>query len=614
MRRPPTVPCPSERALGSRRALLLRVLGSAVLAAIPAALLVARPAGPIRGAGLLDVPEHEEGAAKRARARSASFERMAQGIRPLHVESGPKGFDVLSYDVSLSLDPAVRQLEGTTAVRVSFTREGVTAVRLDFDPSYEVLSATRDGQALTVSRAGDGAVLLPVDPPLHSEERTTFTVSYRGVPPSLGALGTWTHASGTAASTVAEPFDARTFWPCVDDPGDKAVTTVRITVPDAYTAVSAGSVSTAPAADGRTTHTWTFAEPISTYLVSLAVANYVKLEATYTSLDGTRTMPVVGYVVPEHAAWNAARVQATVGYVRTLAQLFGEYPFLSYKYGMAEGHFSGGMEHPTVSLIGATQLGSSTRDLTYLLVHELAHQWWGDDVTMATWDDIWLNEGFATYAEVLYAERAAGASPGRLLTTRYDDGLYAGALGPTVVAPVDDPFRYTASVYDKGGWVLHMLRRLVGDETFFRGLDAYRRRFRQGNATRGDLRSVFEEVSGRELKSFFDQWVETPFRPVLRVAYQPSADGTSVAVVVRQVQAHDVVHPQPSPGDVAWYVFPLTIRIGHPDGTAEDATTFVDAREAHVTVPTPSRKAVSDVVVDPDGDLLKVVEAVGPGA
>jgi aminopeptidase N len=324
-------------------------------------------------------------------------------------------------------------------------------------------------------------------------------------------------------------------------------------------------------------------------------------------------MPVVGYVVPEHVAINRARVASMVGHLEVLASLFGEYPFLDTKYGIVEGSFSGGMEHPTMTLIGASLLGNASRDLTNLLVHEAAHQWWGDEVTMRTWDDVWLNEGFATYAEVLYAERASGLAPGPLLSSRYDDGLYAGQLGPTVVAPADDPFRFTGAVYAKGGWVLHMLRRVVGDETFFAALREYRRRHERGNATRADLRAVFEELSGRDLKQFFDQWVETPYRPVLRASWRNLADGR-VEVTLRQTQGHAVFHPQPAPGDTLHYRFPVALRVF--SATTAATTAIVDVTQAieTFTLAAPGGAPAVALTVDPDGELLKIVEAVGPAS
>jgi aminopeptidase N len=259
--------------------------------------------------------------------------------------------------------------------------------------------------------------------------------------------------------------------------------------------------------------------------------------------------------------------------------------------------------------IGTAQL-SSSRDLTTLFVHELAHQWWGDRVTMKTWDDLWLNEGFATYSEVLYLEKAQGLVPGRLLQSAYDDGLYAGALAFPVVASPSDPFRHSGSVYDKGAWALHMLRRSVGDDVFFRALRAYGDSNAFGNVTRADLRETFEKESGRDLKFFFDQWVETPFRPVLRATFKNALDLATVGVTLTQVQSHTVVHPAAAPSDVAWYRFPVKVRLDLADGTHEDHAVSLDTATTSVDLPNPSRKRVATMEVDPDGDLLAVVESV----
>ncbi len=560
-----------------------------------------------------DLPEHEEGRSKRARALASQLARVSSGRALPAPEGAERGYDVLTYDLALELDPAVVAVEGRATVRIASLRNDLAELRFDLDDTMAVASVARDGVPVPGWAAGGDVLRVPLSPPLGAEERTTIVVSWGGTPRAGGALTFWaTPASGPAVSSLSEPFDARTFWPCVDDPADKAVATVSVTVPEGYVAASAGLGAPAPAPGGRTTWRWRLPQPVSTYLVSVAVARYEAIAETYRSLDGTRTMPVVGYVVPEHVAANRPRVAATVGHLGVLASLFGEYPYLDTKYGIVAGSFSGGMEHPTITLIGASLLANASRDLTALLVHELAHQWWGDEVTMRTWDDIWLNEGFATYAEVLYYERAAGAVPGRLLSSRYDDGLYAGQLGPRVVAPASDPFRYTGAVYDKGGWVLHMLRRVVGDEVFFPALRDYRRRHAGGNATRLDLRAVFEERSGRDLKQFFDQWVETPYRPVLRATYRNLADGR-VAVTVRQTQAHTVVHPEPGLDDVAFYRFPLALRLFSATAASTTAVVEVTRAEETFTLAAPGGPAVG-LTLDPEGDLLKVVESVGPAS
>jgi aminopeptidase N len=156
-----------------------------------------------------------------------------------------------------------------------------------------------------------------------------------------------------------------------------------------------------------------------------------------------------------------------------------------------------------------------------------------------------------------------------------------------------------------------MLRQVVGDGTFFEGLGEYRRRHERGNATRADLRAIFEELSGRDLKQFFDQWIETPYRPVLRASWRNLADGR-VAVTVKQTQGHSVVHPQPAAQDVSCYRFPLTLRLFSATSVASTAVVDVTQVEETFTLAAPGGAAAVALTVDPDGNLLKIVESVGP--
>jgi len=556
--------------------------------------------------------EHEEGRAKRLRVLENALARSAAGQLPPSVEGADRGFDVLTYDVWFGFDPAAQLLEGRVTMRVLGVKEGLSELPLDLDDAFTVTRTQRDGTDVTPVRRGSGKLVLPIDPSLRPEGRTSFTVFYRGLPPAGGALAFWQHNAVPAATTVAEPFGARDFWPCVDDPHDKATMTVSATVPAGWVFASIGALTTQDEPDGRRTFTWRLPQPVSTYLLPLNVTNYATIEDTYTRLDG-RSMPIVSYVLPENRDGNVQRLGDIKKHLAILAALFGEYPFADTKYGIVASHFSGGMEHPTLTSIGANLLADTPRDLTSLLVHELAHQWWGDLVTMRTWDDIWLNEGFATYAEVLYAEKADGADPGQGMRAR-DDGRYAGALGPAVVADPADPFHNTGAVYRKGAWVLHMLRNELGDETFFAGLREWRRRHAFGTATRGELRALYEELSSRDLKPFFDQWVETPYRPTLRVGYRTSPDAARLTLSVSQTQAHAVVHPVVGADDRSWYRFPLTVRLTGVDGKTARVTVPVSGRSAAETfgVANPLRAPLASVDVDPANVLLKVVESVGP--
>ena len=562
--------------------------------------------------------EHEEGRAKRALSRAAAeISALARGVSgppPAAVEGTTRGYDVLSYDLAFELDPAVRILAGSSTTRISGFARTTASVTFDLDRAYSVGSVTRDGVPVDGFTFTNDRLTVPLVPPLAAEERTAIGIAWQGIPPAAAALAWWQHATGMAATSVAEPFGARQFWPCVDAPDDKAMVTVTATVPSGYVVASAGLGASTTLPDGRVRSTWRLPQPIPTYLVSLNVANYSVVEDAYTAMDGHK-MPIRSYLMPENAEANAPRLAAIKDHIAVLASFFGEYPFADTKYGIVSSWFSGGMEHPTLTSIGESILSNTSRNITLLLVHELSHQWWGDKVTMRTWDDIWLNEGFATYCEVLYQERALGRNPGVTLRTGYDDGLYGGQLAQSVVADPADPFRYTGAVYDKGAYVLHMLRRLVGDDAFFSGLRAYGDAHAWGTATRGELRALFEQRTGLDLKQFWDQWLETKFRPTFRATFRTSADASTVTLAVTQTQGHVVQHPVPGPNDRPWYVFPLVVRVSYVDGTFTDVPVGLDGSTPTTTlvVPNPSRKFVAGITLDPDSDILKIVESTGPG-
>ncbi|MEO8586936.1 MAG: hypothetical protein ABI584_12305, partial [Acidobacteriota bacterium] len=270
--------------------------------------------------------EHVEGAAKRAHFQAAARARALIGVVPPSVEGTERGLDVLSYDISFDVDPAIRFLSGTTVIRVAGFAPQTTSLALDLDDAFAVSSVTRDGQGVTATHTG-GRLVIPFAPALGATDRATISVAYRGIPPSAAALDFRHYPSGWAATSVAEPFLARTFWPCVDDPKDKAVATVHATVPPGYVMASAGTVSVADAGGGRSTYTWKLPQTISTYLVSLNVANYVTVEDSYRAMDG-RIMPIRSYLLPDNAAANAPRLSEIKNHITVLASLFGEYPFV----------------------------------------------------------------------------------------------------------------------------------------------------------------------------------------------------------------------------------------------------------------------------------------------
>lgn len=334
---------------------------------------------------------------------------------------------------------------------------------------------------------------------------------------------------------------------------------VEITVPQGMIAVSQGTLAgTTTPGPGRTAYRWRERHPISTYLVSIAAHAYAVQTVAYTPLAGG-SMPVTVWSYPEDAAAALEAANLSVAVLRTYSGLFGEYPFVDEKYGYAQCNFGGGMEHQTATSAGNWSPG--------LVVHETAHQWFGDAVTLRDFSHIWLNEGFATYAEALWAEAQGGRAA--YLAFMWARRSYAPG---TIWVPHPETTSFgrifDASLsYSKAAWVLHMLRGVLGDDVFFRALRAYAQdsRTAYGTATTEDLQAIVQEVSGRDLSRFFTNWIYRPYYPTYLYDFstQPAGGGWNVHLDIQQLQSQAV------------YDMPLPVRVltraGNVDVTLPDS-------------------------------------------
>jgi aminopeptidase N len=278
---------------------------------------------------------------------------------------------------------------------------------------------------------------------------------------------------------------------------------IRVTVPSNLIVAANGSLeSTIDNGNGTRTFHWHSSYPIVPYLVSLAIHPYAVNSDWYTPMAGGDPMEVRFYVYPDdvgNAAENNAKV---VGMLEAFAPVFGEYPFITEKYGHAQFPWGGGMEHQTCTSIGGWWES--------IIAHELSHQWWGDMITCADFGHIWLNEGFASWSEAVYYESIGGPEAYR----QYMDGMaYFGPGTVFVENPLSDNIFDGNLSYDKGAWLVHMLRGVLGDEDFFAGLAAYRAQYEHGSATTEQLRDALEGVSGRDLDAFMEQWVYGEYSP-----------------------------------------------------------------------------------------------------
>jgi aminopeptidase N len=508
-----------------------------------------------------------------------------------------QSIDVKHYRLQLQLTPNEFGTAGVVTGTVTITGEttGTTsAINVDAQPNLNIDSVRLDGAQNNFRRRN---TLVVISFPAAKPARTQFTIVIQyqgaGTVSSIGGGLLFTRHGPDfvpVMATHSEPFGAPLWWPCIDNPADKATAEIEVTVPEGNQAASNGVLDRVQTnADHTVTYFWREDSPLSTYLVSVAATNYAKFEDSYTALDGVTKMPLVYYVYPEHLELARLKFAVTRSAMEIYAGLFGEYPFLGEKYGMAEFPFGGAMEHQTITSISSSLVASVNSSNQATIVHELAHHWWGDLVTMRTWDDIWLNEGFATYSEVLFFERFAGLAPGELLSKSYDDGVVDGALGGTVTAEnLDKPFDDQGAIYRKGGWVLHMLRHVLGDQKFFAALKQYGTRYAFSNASTADFQQVCEGFHGASLDWFFKQWIYAPGRPVYKVSSDISpadANGNyAVTLVVKQKQSHEI--PGRENGN---YIMPIDITVHYADGTNETRVVFNETRKQRFTITVPKQ-------------------------
>jgi aminopeptidase N len=417
---------------------------------------------------------------------------------------GNGGYDVEHYLLELTYDDDDGRLDGTATITARATAT-LDTFHLDLD-GMEVDAVEVDGAPAAFDR--DGAELV-VDPgrPVARDRRFTVVVAYGGEPeqrtiPGLGAPIGWIE-TGEGAYTLSEPDAAQTWFPANDHPVDRATFTIELTVRDPLVVVASGRlVEQRPAEDGRSTAwVWEAADPTATYLLQLAVGDFELEEST--TADGLPLRSAYSRAVAGPGRAAAGRSGPMIDY---LESVLGPFPFETYGVLVpADASPFVAFESQTLSLIPP-----ALADDDEILVHELAHQWVGDSVGLARWADIWLNEGFATYLEWLWADH-----DGRSLDSRVE-AAYVQVDGMAAAPATRDPGAerlFDPVVYQRGALTLHALRLEVGDPTFFDILREWATRFRHDTVTTDDFVALAEELSGEELDALFAAWLDDAALP-----------------------------------------------------------------------------------------------------
>lgn len=364
------------------------------------------------------------------------------------------------------------------------------------------------------------------------------------------------------------------WFACHDFPNERLSTELVVTVPEPFQAVSNGQLleeKTLPG--GKTRFHWLQREPHANYLVSLVIGVFDRVEigGDDTARPG---LPMTVWAPQGFAERVADGFSETPAMVAFLERLLDEpYPWAKYDQVITRGYNYGAMENTSATTIYPQAAFQSADDLRGVVVHELAHQWFGDLVTCKSWEHIWLNEGFATYCEALWDEERAGTDQKARRKAylgnvahwldqqrggNYGSAPAQAALVSNFYNDPDEPFMKVDNPYSKGALVLHMLRAGLGDEPFFAGVRLYLDRLRFDQAETSDFRRALEDASGRNLEQFFDQWCLRPGIPRLDLAFEPDDDGMHVQIT--QTQTIDALNPA--------YRFLLPIYVTMADGSS----------------------------------------------
>jgi aminopeptidase N len=509
------------------------------------------------------------------------------------------GIDVLDYNLSLELPARGNEIAGDAVLSLRRTARVDTLV-LDL-VGLVVDSVRVDGVRASFSRpAGEIHVALP------QGVTGTFRVdvAYRGAVEDgliirTDGAGRWTGFGDNW------PNRARYWIPSVDHPSDKATVSWNITAPADRTVVANGVlVDRTTLSDGRVRTRWREEHPIAVYLMVVAAAPLSEYSLGQTACglasDG-RCVPQYVYTAPEQRTMLPGAFAQAAEIVRYFSSLVGAFPYEKLAHLQSSTRF-GGMENATAIFYSDAAFRTGTMN-EGLIAHETAHQWFGDAVTEREWPHLWLSEGFATYFAALWTQHAHGDSAFRQNMAEIRSAILSDARSVPSHPVIDTTERDLLALlnrnsYEKGGFVLHMLRRLVGDSAFFGALRGYYATHRDGTALTEDLRAAMEEASGQQLGWFFDQWLRRPGFPELEVTW--SSDPSSHQVLLDIVQG----------SRFGAYRFPLTVEMQASGGVRRQATVLVPA-ETHVRLALPwdTQAPAQRTLVDPDIELLARIAA-----
>ncbi|HEX7585976.1 MAG TPA: M1 family aminopeptidase, partial [Prolixibacteraceae bacterium] len=467
-------------------------------------------------------------------------------------------FDLIYQQLNFTVDPAVNQIAGSVFSNVKFLKDNISQIQFDLVDSL-VVDSVKCNQVMTTFTHSGNKINITLLMPMQKGSISSSEIFYHGAPPQTG-FGSFTvskHNNIPVIWTLSEPYGARDWWPCKQSLADKIDSLdVFITCPSQYRAASNGKlISDIVSGEKRTAH-WKHRFPIATYLVAIAVTNYETYSDFLDLLDGKK-IEVLNYIYPEYLATAKTKSAEILSVLQFYNSKFITYPFASEKYGHAQFGWGGGMEHQTMSFM-------TTLDFE-LVAHEMAHQWFGDYITLSSWHNIWLNEGFATYLTGLVYENLKEGyfwPIWKAIQVKNITSVPDGSVYVSDTANVSRLFNGRLT-YTKGAYVLHMLRWEMGDEKFFQGMKDYLTdpAIANGFASQVTFVKHMETAADTSFTEFFNDWYYGEGYPTYRMNYFP--DPTNP---IRQILR---ISQSPSNASVSFFEMHVPVRVWK-DGKSKD--------------------------------------------
>ncbi|MEB0261706.1 MULTISPECIES: M1 family metallopeptidase [unclassified Mucilaginibacter] len=492
--------------------------------------------------------------------------------------------DVQHYRFAITLNDADNVIKGQATITAKFLKPATTL-------ALDLYKKNKDGKGMMVSAIKESN--LPVKYTQDSDKLVlnikalkgsthNYVITYQGIPTDGLIISTnqYKHRTFFGDNWATR---ARYWLPCVDDPADKASVEFLVTAPAKYKVVSNGLkvIENPLPLNKKLTH-WSETAQLPTKVMVIGVADFAI--ANPGNPGGT---PVYSYVFPEDKVEGLKNYAVAAKILPWFVKRIGAFPYKKLANVQSKTIF-GGMENAGAIFYYEKSVNDN-KGIEPLMAHEIAHQWFGDAVSEKTWWHVWLSEGFATYMTNLYMEGTYGADTlkSRLATDR---DMIFGFEKKYRAPVVDSAYKgqmigmLNANAYQKGGWVLHMLRRKIGDDAFWKGIQAYYKQYNGSNANTNDLRLVMEKASGKDLKPFFSQWLRDAGHPQLKITWHYQEKNKSLAVHINQLQEKP---------------YQLTVEF-MVDGKLYKS----DIKGVASTITVPVASATPDVKADPNVNLL----------